>query len=229
MSMADARQRKNSYMGDHDESQRQTLVLPISEFVVVFAALSFLFALVLPTVNSAREHQGLPSELAALAEWYEPHPWLFIVVFTGISTITLTCLMLGIRAILPRSARIRIPWKSPPQRTLLDRPKRESGRPAIWSSVAAFAGTAFLVLAALHARADRSGRRPVVTWEGPVADYVLYVALLGWLLSLVAAIVAAYALSRYRSRSNILAYVTMFFVFGNFFYSVIFWAAIYED
>lgn len=208
---------------------RPAFVFAIVEFIVVFAILSFQFAFLLPAVNYARERQGQAIVFASLAPWYEAHPWLFVAAFTVTSTLTLTLLMVGIRAILPNSAKAYMPWRPMPRKKPLALPKRKSAIPAIWSAVMAVTGTALLIFATLHVQVDRSNRRPIVTWEGPFADEVAYVALVAWLLSLAAALIAIHVLQRYESRSNVLAGLAIFFSSANFLGSLIFWAVVYED
>jgi hypothetical protein len=93
----------------------------------------------------------------------------------------------------------------------------------------AFIATAILIFAASHVRADRTNRRPIVTWEGPIADYVQHAAILGWLLSAAAVGLGAYTLYRFRSKVNFLASIGMCVGFMNYFGSCLFWAAVYED
>ena len=109
-----------------------------------------------------------------------------------------------------------------------DRPKADS-RPAVATIVLAFLSTAMGWFAASHFRADRTNRRPVITWEGPIAEYAQSMAVLGWCLSAGAVAAGAFALSRYRSRFNWLAKAGMVLAGIHCFGSCFFYAVMTED
>jgi cell division protein FtsW (lipid II flippase) len=107
--------------------------------------------------------------------------------------------------------------------------RKENSRPAAASAILGFAATALLIFAASHARADRSHRRPVVTWEGIAAPFVEHLAYLGWGLSVIAMIVAIYALHQFSSRWNAFALVAFVLACLNLFGSCLFCALLHED
>jgi len=86
-------------------SSHQRYSLPLSELVAFVAVISFLFAILVPAINSARELRGVPLVCAFLAPLYSPHPCLFVLFFPILSTSVFTCLLLGLRATLPERIR----------------------------------------------------------------------------------------------------------------------------
>lgn len=72
---------------------------------------------------------------------------------------------------------------------------------AIATACLAGLGTALLLIAASHVHVDRStGRRPVITWQGPLAAYADELAWCGWLASAAAMGLCVYANNVYRSK-----------------------------
>jgi hypothetical protein len=202
------------------------LVTPIPQVIFVFVIWTVGFAVFLPTVNAARARiPGQPLVLAWLKPWYSSvRLWLF--GFPVVATLTLTSLLLGLRALLPVTAKAYLPWNVP-QRELP--PKYESSRLAIAAWILVGTATVLLVVAALHIRSDRSHRRPVITWEGPLGPLAFYLACAGWLLSAVAAGVACYSAIRCESRYNRSVVWIPGLAVLNLFASCLFWAAVNED
>ena len=218
-------------MTDGKPPDKRRDIVTTSELVIVAAILSFLFALLVPAVNAARDaataaNSGRPPILPFLIPLYSANPWLFLFLFPVVTTALFGGLLLGLRAILPQWVRDRFPWTVPPKPEPIP---IEDSRPAIISPVIASSATALLIFAASHVRADRTHRRPVVTWEGPAADYVEYLAYSGWALSAIALIAGIYALERCTSRWNWLGSLAVFLSIVNFFGSLLFWVVVYED
>jgi hypothetical protein len=206
---------------------------PVSEMLMAVAILATLWAFLLPAVNAAREiprpgvRDAKPPLLPRLKPLYERNPWPFILGTPVVVTAGFAALLGVLRSLLPNRIRKYFPWKAPP-RPMPPEPIVDS-RPAIATATTALIATAILIFAASHVRADRTNRRPVVTWEGPIADYVQHAAIIGWLLSAAAICLGAFTLCRFRSRLNSLAAAGMGLGLLNFFGSCLFWAAVYED
>jgi hypothetical protein len=218
------------------DPQRPTrFALPISEVLIVVAILSTLAALTLPAVNAAREstshgvRDARPPLLPQLKPFYERSPWPFLIGTPIVVTAGVAALFGILRYLLPESSRKYFPWCAPPRPPVqLSEPIADS-RPAIATMAMASCATAILVFAASHVRADRTHRRPIVTWEGPLAEYVQHAAILGWLLSAAAIGLGAYSLCRFRSRLSYLGTIGMCLGLLNYFGSCLFWGAVYED
>lgn len=174
-----------------------------ARLVLIFVIWTGGFAVWLPAVNAARDRfPSSPPVLLWLKPWYSADRPLWIVGFPVVATSCLTLLLLAVRAALPAWAKAYLPWKTPYYGPPQVRPKRESDRAAIASRILIAVATTFLVLAALHLRSDRTHRRPVITWEGPLAPIAFSLACAGWLLSALAIFVAAYSQTACESRYN---------------------------
>jgi hypothetical protein len=217
-----------------DSPKPPWFTMPISETLVVVAITSSLWAFLLPAVNAAREirrpgiRDAQPPLLPQLKPLYERNPWPFVVCTPIVVTACVATLIGLVRCLVPETIRRHFPWRKPPGQPAPIEPIADS-RPALVTSGLAVCATAILVFAASHVRTDRTNRRPIVTWEGPIADYVQHAAILGWLLSATAIGLGAFALYRYRSRLSFLAVIAMGLGLLNLFGSGLFWAAVYED
>ena len=95
----------------------------------------------------------------------------------------------------------------------------------------ALAGSVLLAFAGWHVRADRTHRRPVVTFVGPAAAWVPQLAGAGWILSLVALGLVARerSITSGQMDRTFFAVLGLFVAFANVFLSCLFWAAMTED
>lgn len=212
-----------------DTPRPPRFTVSIAEMLVVAAIVSTLWAFLLPAVNAARDLRQQPAILSQLKPLYEQNPWAFIIGTPIVVTACLAMLVLLLRYFLPVTIRKYFRWRAPQKPPIpLPEPIADS-RPAIITLAMAFSATAILVFAASHVRADRTNRRPVVTWVGPIADYVQHAAVFGWLLSATAIGLGAYALCRFRSNLNFLAAIGMGLGFLNYFGSCLFYGIVYED
>lgn len=218
-----------------DSNRSPRFAFSVSEMLVLVAIISALWAFLLPAVDAAREtspreiRDARPPLLPQLKALYKPNPWPFMIGTPIVVTACVATVLGLLRCVLPKSIRKHFPWKAPPKPPVEPPEPIADSRPAVLTSVLAFAATAILLFAASHVRADRTNRRPVVTWEGPIADYVQYAAILGWVLSAAAIVLGSYTLYRFRSKVNVLASIGRTVGFLNYFGTVVFWAAVYED
>jgi hypothetical protein len=219
-----------------DESPPPRFCFPVSQMLIVTAILSFQVALILPAVNFARARNGEAPDLPWLHWLLISVPELFgwdsrislIAAPCGV-TLILAFAILVLRESLPRRIRKYFPFRKakgrekPPLEAILD------SRPAIITVILASIASSTLVVAASHVHADRTNRRPVVTWEGPLADLVPWLASIGWMFSVIGIIFGGYSLHRFNSKHNYLAVVGMALSLINFLATLIFLGAIYED
>jgi hypothetical protein len=216
--------------------QSSRWAIPVSESYIVFTIWGFLFGLLFPAVNSARERQGLPPAwpwLDRLFDSLEAHglQLLFLAIPGVVIPLVMTSGLLAVRSVLPERVRAYIPLKPhpAPPRTKPQKGDLSTGRgPGVASVALALAGSALLVFAATHVRSDRTNRRPVVTYVGPAADWVIHLAIAGWLFSLFALIAAGLSIER-KGRLDALTSVGMFLAILNVFGSCLSWAILTED
>ena len=90
-------------------------------------------------------------------------------------------------------------------------------------------GSVILIQAALHVRADRTNRIPVVTYAGPLDFAMPYLAYLGIAISLGSLGVCARQLSNDPTRYRLWGHLTMMISIANMLLTVLFCAAVYED
>lgn len=205
------------------QPQKSGLEISVREHLCVVAILSVQFAFLYPAVLSARSTRN---QLRNDWEfWAAEHlGWFWGVPFVIVGCAALSAKVLS--RILPHRIRRHFVWAVPP------RPKPEpieSPRPSVFSVSAAVLGLVLLITTGIHLRADRRARRPIITWEGPLVDFLPYITGLGYLLTFVAIGVGLYALERYRHRLNWLAPVGVGFGFLNLFGSCFFWMLATED
>lgn len=201
----------------------------ISQSLVVICILSALFAFLLPAVNSARKRQSLPPLLPVFEQFYNPHIGWFLIGFPLVVTAVAAIGLIVVRQLLPDRIRSRFPWKPPRTEPPAPPPPIHDSRPALAIFFIGLLATALLIVALCHVRADRTNRTPVVTWEGPLAAYVVRMAYTGWTLSLLNIPGGAYTLYRYCSRYNSLAAVGVMLGYVNLMGGGFIVAVIYED
>jgi hypothetical protein len=157
---------------------------------------------------------------------------LLFVAFSGVVIpLIATIGLLAVRRVLPERARLCIPLKpheAPPRNKPQKGGFSTTWGPGVASVVLALAGSTLLVFAATHVRSDRTKRRPVVTYVGPAADWVIQLAIAGWLFSLFALIAALFSIQR-QGRPGALSLVGIFLTILNVFGSCLFWAIMTED
>lgn len=191
--------------------------------------ISTLFAFLLGGINQSRSKQNLPPVLPLLEPFCERHPWLFLFGTPVVVTGTLALLIVGLRCVLPAKIRARFVWRRSPEPPPPPREPIEDSRRAITTPLLASIATALLIFLAMHVHADRTRRRPVVTWHGPLADYVLETAIAGWSLSAIAVVLGLYSIHCFRSKWQFLAQLGVILGILNLFGSCLFWGVVYED
>jgi hypothetical protein len=156
---------------------------------------------------------------------------LFVAISGVVIPLVMTFGLLAVRSVLPERVRLYIPLK-PHQAPPRTKPQKgdfsTTWGPEVASVALALAGSALLVFAATHVRSDRTNRRPVVTYVGPAADWVIHLAIVGWLFSLFALIAALLSIKR-KDRLDALSSIGMFLTILNVFGSCMFWAIMTED
>jgi hypothetical protein len=158
-------------------------------------------------------------------------PLLFVAFFGVVIPLVMTFGLLVVRRVLPERVRRYIPLKphyAPPLTKPQNGDFRTKWNFGVASVAVALAGSALLFFAATHVRADRTNRRPVVTYVGPAADWVFHLAIMGWFFSLCAVMAAVTSIQR-KNRLDALSLVGMFLATLNVFGTCIFWAIVTED
>jgi hypothetical protein len=217
-------------MDPQPKARHQSLIMSVPRIVLIFVIWTAGFALWVLKANSERgRYSGQPPVFVWLNPWSSAEGPLWIVGFPAVATLCLTLLLLAFRAALPPWAKAYLPWTTPRLEPRPDRPKSQSRQAAIASRILIAVATAFLVLAALHLRPDRTYRRGALTWEGPLAPIAFYLACAGWLLSFLAIGFAAYSHSNCETRYN-RSFIWVF-VLGtcNLFGSCLWSVALHED
>lgn len=115
---------------------------------------------------------------------------------------------------VPREETTSTPWRRP--------------GPGVASARFAAIATSVLVFAASHVRVDRTRRQPLVSWVGPAAAWVEYLAMLGWLLTLVALFLSSRAMEQ-KGRQYVYGELGLILGIINVPGSCLFYGAVYED
>lgn len=196
--------------------------IALVEMMVAIGIISTMAALILPAVWQGQVRLKLLQQGTWEYWLWENSKYAWVFPFLSAGVFGPICYLLS--RLLPSSVTQYFQWQPLPKPPLVETPA-----PAIASSTLASIGTVVLLVAASHVRVDRRTRRPVVTWEGPLADYILWVDYLGWGLSLGAIACGVLALNGCRSRLNWLGMVGMIVGTLNFLGSCLFGAFVYED
>lgn len=214
-------------MNQNEQSEPESnSLMSVQERLIVIGIISTQVAVVAPAVIATADIQA-PYEAGSWQHWLMENRW-FVPVFPFLTVGISGLIIYVLSRVLPASITRHYRWKSPPT------PEREpilrdTSRPAILSGILAPIASAVLIVGASHVREDRRTRRPVVTWEGPLADYIQWVGYLGWGLSFAAVACGFFALGGCRSKFNWLGAVGMAIGFLNFLGSCLFFGVVYED
>ncbi|MBL8848908.1 MAG: hypothetical protein JNG89_04460 [Planctomycetaceae bacterium] len=208
--------------------------ISIAESMIVAAIIAFLLLLLVPAIEAARDKAGEPP--------HSPSPLLeaargcLLISGPVVAPAFVGLLLVWIRRRLPESTKHRIVWRHPPRPPLTEREFIRTPGPEVAPYTAAASaslaglGTLLLLTVWAHLHVNRkTNRDPIITWEGPFADYVLLLASCGWLLSAAAMILCIYANLVYRSRWDLLAWSGCMLGGFNLFGSCFLWIAGGED
>ncbi|KAA0131782.1 hypothetical protein FYZ48_27000 [Gimesia chilikensis] len=150
------------------------------------------------------------------------------LLFFPVATLAdLFILLWLLRFCLPQSLKHKLVWEASTAYQQDDVIKND--KLAVCSPFLALLGTVVLSYAKSHIRVDGSRRQPVVTWEGPAAEYFERLLALGWTLSYLAGILGLVSFACFSTRKNWMAIVGAVVGYGNIFGSFVIACAIYED
>lgn len=153
---------------------------------------------------------------------------IFEVFFFPIASVAVFFILLcGSRFVLPYSLKHKLVWDA--SATYQQEKRVKNDKLAVCSPIMSMTGTVVLIFAKSHIRSDRSQRQPVITWEGPAADYFELLLALGWSLSYLGVITGMVSAILFTSRKNWLSYIGSMLGYGNLFGSFILACALYED
>lgn len=177
-------------------------VFEINIFASFYAVWAFLFAFFGLKVNDSNQLKGLPPVFGFLQVLGDSFTSLGynLIFFCLASTGVVTGLLFGLRAVLPEHLKRYLCWRLPDGFEF--EKKKESAWPAILTVLVSFASVTVLFFALTHIRADRTHRRPVISWEGPAADYIDWVFVIGWTFAYLTIYIGAFADSYFTSRWN---------------------------
>lgn len=218
-------------MSSSDEKPPK-IAIGLGEIVIIAGIASGMWALLYPAVNAARERSQAPPLLPLIAPFGEGAPLAFIL---GMPTFVCLATWISLklfRAALPPHRKDHFPWFRP--ESLEIKPSvmiklPANSRPAFASFVMAVLGATLLLTGLSHVRSDRTHRQPIITWEGPLADYVGVMFGIGWALSGVAILLGWLAMFEFRSRYKALAVIGWLLGCVNLGFSFLIYAGLYED
>ncbi len=181
-------------MSDEEQAARRIAVF---EILVVIGIPSALFGVLYPAVLAARQARRFDTAVVPLAPWQEwivDQRWIPLVFPLVVVSIA-GCMAFILSRVLPKAIRQHFQfWPQPaPQHPL---PLRETAKPALWSIIVAPIGTLLLLTVFIHMRVARRQRVAVITWVGPLADYMPFFLAAGWLLSGLAVALGLYSAAR---------------------------------
>ncbi len=165
--------------------------LILSEVLLVTA----LFAAFIAHIIREREksHVSFPAPFEWVGTLPEMYGWKWELGVTFLSTCLVGVVLIFIRECLPRNLKNRVFWFRSFQ-SGSDAPNEASILKPVyaWSSIRHLgllvASDVFFFIVASHVTVDRSTRRPVVTWSGPLVDLLFPMTVLGVGLSLAGAV-----------------------------------------
>jgi hypothetical protein len=203
----------------------------VGEYVIIMAIVSTFSAILIPVIDLAIEMKHQPPIHPFLKFCYDFNPLLFIIGLPVITTVVLGVVFASLRRVLPVQIRRHFCWwiRRPSRQTPQPIVPIPDSRPAITTSILASSATIILLFTATHVRVDRTNRQPIVTWVGPIVDYLPQAISLGWALSVIAIAAGPWAQTHFRSKWNFLAFFGLCLGYINLVGSFLFCAAVYED
>ena len=216
-------------MDDDRKLSEPRFVAPISELMVVSGIVSFLWLGLVPVVNAARDSNSEPPILPSLGWLYDGNPAVWHFGGPILCMLCTSAFLVAVRRLLPVRYRSFIQWsrpESPPPEPIV--PKLDS-RPAVFSFSIAILSVVLGAFAASHLRADRTNRRPIITWDGPFGEQAQVLWVVALCFSVGAIVAGALTIHRYRSGYNGLAVVGILMSVLHCFGSCVFYVALTED
>lgn len=206
-------------------------LISVAECLILTLIVTSLFVILIPVVDSARDKKQLPPILPWLKLFYDFNPRLFMIGTPLVTTGIAAAVVARLRCVLPVQIRRHFCWwiRRPEARRSQQMVPIADSRPAIAASTLAFSAAAILLFAATHVCSDRTSRRPIVTWVGPIADYLPQAVYLSWLLSVMAIVLGVWTQSHVRSKWNFLAFIGLLLGSLNVCGTFLFWGLIHED
>ncbi len=134
---------------------------------------------------------------------------------------------------LPKSFRnrlstLRASVDSIPERLQQTEPVR-SDFPALLAMCLWLMGALILVFSAWNLNVDKTHRRPVVTWVGPLAEFMTPIFVMGLVLSVSSLVCASIAKEQYRGRFDNTIWFVALLAYMNLGMSFLGWAIAFED
>jgi uncharacterized protein with PQ loop repeat len=207
---------------------------PKGEIALIVVWLSLLVTFLWPAVEQSRDRGPNPQPASLVAKWLLDEYGVMgfgaavFALFAGIAVV-----LWIMYSWLPKSFRNRVSKFDASFDSFLERfEKVESVRsdfPALIAMCLWLMGALILVFSACNLHVDRTNRRPIVTWVGPLAEHMTPIFLLGLVLSASSFVCAVIAKERYRGRfENAIWFVALLAVM-NLAMSLIGWAIAFED
>ncbi|WP_299469123.1 hypothetical protein [uncultured Gimesia sp.] len=192
----------NLQLTDSVKLNETGFVFEINEIACFYAVWAFFFALYGLKVNDFNLTNHLPPVFGFLQVFGDAFTCLGynLIFFCLASTGVVAGLLFGLRAVLPEHLKQYLCWRLPVGFQFEQ--KKESAWPAVLTVLVCLTSVAVLFFAVSHLRADRSHRRPVISWEGPAADYIDWVFVLGWTFAYLTVFSAAFTDTYFTSRWN---------------------------
>lgn len=192
----------NLQLTDSANLNKMGFVFEINEIACFYAVWAFFFALYGLKVNDFNLTNHLPPVFGFLQIFGDAFTSLGynLIFFCLVSSGLVTGFLFGLRALLPEHLKRYLCWRLP--KGFQFEKKQESAWPAVLTVLVCFTSIAVLFFALTHLRADRTHRRPVISWEGPAADYIDWVFVLGWTFAYLTIYIGAFADSYFTSRWN---------------------------
>ena len=208
-------------MTENEHTDNSEIIFSIPCLVIIYFFWSAPFTKFGQAVNFSNVRDGAELDFPFLSLFG------FSESFFPLTSTFLLCIFLwGIREIFPNPLKRKIVWDT--SLTYQQEKPLNNAKPAVCSALFAVVGTAALIFAAFHIRSDRTHRQPVITWEGPAAEYFEWLLVLGWTLSYLGFVAGMFAEQCFISRWNWLRYIGMM-GFGNFTVSFFVYCGLYED
>lgn len=177
-------------------------VFEINVIACFYAVWAFLFASygLKANINNLTNH--LPPVFGFLQVFGDAFTslWYNLIFFCLASSGLVIGFLFGLRALFPEHLKRYLCWRLP--KGFQFEKKKESAWPAVLTVLVCFTSIAVLFFALTHLRVDRTHRLPVISWEGPAAESIDWIFVLGWTFAYLTIYIGAFADSYFTSRWN---------------------------